>query len=373
MVKKLKILIKSKWIRRSFLLLACALVLFASVSPAFAYGVVFEADSNLVPLITGNLTLRMYADGVTPSANAGKHDVSIGLPSLYEYTPENGKYYDMAEYIEFYNRNVGSESARWQDYQFDIMGGRWKQIISDHTYWKFRTSLDAWSVLTPENNAYFDNAIFNLEPFAAPLNETLFKNLFALRLDIRCNYRVSATFHYVNDNGHLVTADYSQALLDVTPLRWCFAFWDELGVRSFDNWCSYNGLTVGQPVLVTDFVVKVDAKPTGYGSLHELSWQNLTHTFFDASNPRPVYWEAHQGPNWFLRQIKDDLIWGDPNPPSLPEVDTGIGAQFTEFLAGSVSGFFDVEIMPGFSLGGIMACIISVVIVLLLLKFFAGG
>lgn len=47
--------------------------------------------------------------------------------------------------------------------------------------------------------------------------------------------------------------------------------------------------------------------------------------------------------------------------------------EFVTWLANSVKAFLDVELFPGFSFGGILGMLISIIIVLVFLKFFAGG
>lgn len=47
--------------------------------------------------------------------------------------------------------------------------------------------------------------------------------------------------------------------------------------------------------------------------------------------------------------------------------------DWVSWLGTAVGGFFDFEIMPGFSLGGILAVVIMLGLVMTFLKFFAGG
>lgn len=58
---------------------------------------------------------------------------------------------------------------------------------------------------------------------------------------------------------------------------------------------------------------------------------------------------------------------------SLGGGDGFIDVNFSTWIANAVTGFFDVELFPGFSLGGIFAIIISILIAVVFLKLFAGG
>lgn len=50
-----------------------------------------------------------------------------------------------------------------------------------------------------------------------------------------------------------------------------------------------------------------------------------------------------------------------------------IWGSFSSFLTNTVSGFFDFEIVPGFSIGGIVSAMLGITLVVLFLKIFAGG
>lgn len=50
-----------------------------------------------------------------------------------------------------------------------------------------------------------------------------------------------------------------------------------------------------------------------------------------------------------------------------------IDVNFSTWIAKAVSGFFDFELFPGFTFGGIFAVIISILLAVVFLKLFAGG
>lgn len=52
---------------------------------------------------------------------------------------------------------------------------------------------------------------------------------------------------------------------------------------------------------------------------------------------------------------------------------SGVSADFTSWLASSVSGFVDAEIFPNFTISNMLVIIIAIPLVILFLKFFAGG
>lgn len=361
---------KRRLVRICFTFITILMLCATMVVPAFAYGVTYEKDNQLMPLITGSLQLKLYANTVTPSAQSALHDVEIVLPTQYDYLNDASNYYDMAEYIEYYNRTVGSDENRWQDYSLDIRGGRWKYDVSNNQFWRFRTYIDCWSLLNPEDNAYFDRATFYLDSFAMPMTENILKNLFAVRFENRADYRVKASVHYVDDDGKLSVAPYSQTIAGLQGGIWSQAFFDARGIQTFAVWCNQYGIEEGEPVLFTDVVVEVDARKYGYGSLHDISFQNLTHVFFNANYQRPAYWQPHEGANWFVRQVKDELNWAE-NAPEPPEVIEG--DPFVGWFASILAGFFDVELFPGFSFGGIFTILITLTVVFLVLKYFAGG
>ena len=47
--------------------------------------------------------------------------------------------------------------------------------------------------------------------------------------------------------------------------------------------------------------------------------------------------------------------------------------DFTSWIGTAVGGFLNMELMPNFSIGGVLAILIAFSIVMLFLKFFAGG
>lgn len=362
---------KKNIISRVFAIFAVVAVLFLCASPAFAYGVDFRNGSSLSALIGGTLEIDFYSNDVPPSLGAGQYRVSVGIPQHYPFTTTNNVYYDMAEYVEYWDKALATNPSKVQDYTIDIEMGRWKTSVEGKEAWYARTYLTTFSNLESDEYAYFDKASFVMDSFALPFNEDILKKIFSINCRNPMSINVSCKLAWVDSTGALVTTNYSyRPDFKSAPYRMVHAFFDDGAIESFAQFCNRTGIRAGQPVLFTDFQVDINGTINGsFGTLSELSFQTLT---IKSNSVVPgAWWNTRNNPSWFFDQIADDLISGEqPDGPvgEVPEADST-----TVWLASAVAGFFDAEIMPGFSFGGVLAVAITISVIGILLKFFGGG
>ncbi len=370
MVKKLKKLLKANWIRRCSVLMSCALILICSVSPAFAY--VYDSNGVQVnSILKGNVV--MYPTNFYDESTLSRFVVSMpigGRMPWFEVTGANDSVF-RADYYEPLNDSLY--------FRANNNLARYKQVVSyptpDGT--PISTTLDdyRYNVYTDfivdgsAEKAYFDQLSYIFDPTF--LNgkgyPEVIEKLFTLRLTSNVQVVSDITIAYVVNN-EIRHATFGSTMWVGNSNVWSGSPLSNEVFTAMRNHEAFNpNINPTRNILIESFTARIT--PPLNAEVSGLGFELLSEQY---STGAPSWFVADDMAEWndFVDRYID-FVPPTPGTPSNPNL--GNSNQFTVWLASAVSGFFDFEIMPNFSLGGILAAILSVAIAIVLLKFFAGG
>lgn len=367
MVKRI---LRSSWLRSCFVVMSCALVLVASVAPAFAFAIDNTDTEKSATILSGNVTYTF-----SPSVDdvASTVDVTHSFGGMLPMPDGSGDYYGQ-DYTDFLLSVT--DDPQW-NISTEYRLSRALRVIDNHSMACYLYTVSSYensddgSVRLPYTFIEYN---FNSYMFEENYNATLFKWFLRLKLNRPCEVTTRVVYTLAFDG---VVGFYSEVVEDsytseATPSVPEYYHPLEKASNRINEKVGSGG-----SVLIQE--ISVSVRPTSVSYILSTGFELLGSNWINAVphyvplNSQGVYDPVGVSFSGFMKYLGEtyDGISPTPTPPDLPDVE--IGSRFTSFLASSVSGFFDFELMPGFSLGGVMAAIIAVVIVLLLLKFFSGG
>lgn len=233
------------------------------------------------------------------------------------------------------------------------------QTTLDTYRYNINTYLEG-SAVGDMTNAYYEIATYTFDPYYVPFVSTdVLQSLFELRLTSECRVTTDITYQWVDVYGELRTetrtgsdfignpnVEIAPGIIDYVAER----IIADVAVQD-----SGAGMFI-QKLTVTVMPMANNYKATG------LSFDMLAEQWYSGT---PTWYNANPVAKW-LDMVENYIDVGNP----YPDVDEG---PFMTFIVDSVATFFDTEIMPGFSLGGVFSVVFMIVVIILILKFFAGG
>ena len=370
MVKKLKKLLKANWIRRCSVFMCCALILICSVTPAFAY--VYDSNGMKVnSILKGDVVLypSNFYDESTLSRFVVRMPIGGRMP-WFAVTGTNDSVF-RADYYEplndsLYFRAINNLARYKQVVSYPTPSGTpVSATLDDYRYNVYTDFIVDGSV----EKAYFDQFVYIFDPtfLSGKGYPEVIEKLFTLRLTVNVQVISDITIAYVVNN-EIRHATFGSTMWVGNSNVWSGSPLSTDVFTAMRNHEAFNpNINPTRNILIESFTVQIT--PPLDSDVSGLSFELLSEQYDLAV------------PTWF---VADDMAeWNDfvdryidfvpSTPGNSVNPSPGSSNQFTVWLASAVSGFFDFEIFPNFSFGGIISAVLSVAIAIVLLKFFAGG
>lgn len=382
--------VKRCTVRFCFAVMTIIILLCSMVAPASAMGVESPvAGAKYGTMLTGDVVIHTV-DSDLYNAVSPHPQYQIGgiMPTL---TKTGGSYY--AQTIYDHMSQIGGYT-----YASMFFVGRYKQAVSTGVNTE---NLDSYRMTLRHYRAnvndyedmsayYFKSATFSFDPYyfeGGSGQYDVLAKIFSLRLDYPCKVTVSVDVSYIDttkESDYCTTETFTQTwgnignpnIVLLNPLAGLPAWLDERDNPSY--------------ILLTNFTVNVDLRADGvvgepkanyiYFDMLGMQWNSgdpywITNgkniDFF--SNRLDVLYEAK-----LLRlqgQLKNLTTEYDELQRQYEEVIANGGGipNVAGFMANIARSFFDAELFPGFTFGGLFGILVAVIVIFLILKYFAGG
>lgn len=361
MVKKRKIL------KIAFSVVTIACVIMSMAMPAMAY-VWNDDDVNAFALLKGTCDLRLVdlPDDISGSMHA-QFDLGGRLP-FFDVTGVNDSVFVFDLYSaldDSWHFHADNKLARYKKNLSVLPSGTSSATYAFDSY-RYNISTFLYDVDSGVNErVYFDLAEFSFEPyyFNSLPSMAVLKELFTLRLTIPCKVTTFLKYSWIDTGGKLITKQAQGDWVNVGNSN----VWAGSAIPpSLESVLEEDMKNVaGKGFLIEQFNVKItplagaDFRATG------LSFQMLVEQFKSGT------------PNWYHEDSMsewNDAIRGLVGSGSAIGGYPDVGDDtFMTFFASAVGSFFDVELFPGFSLGGVLGVVVTVAVMLIILKYFGGG
>lgn len=259
---------------------------------------------------------------------------------------------------------ISSESlyANNTEYASDYSLSQYRKslVLNGARYWYARTKMNLLSSGTNDMFIMSDGFKFTFDPFAMEYNQAVFARMFEYHCVVPTRITVSAT--YVTSVTYIpftykYDVHYTGGSVWENPLT-------RLSQVLADR------LDPGDPILFSDITIDIQNYTTTAYTNHlyatSIEYGILTQQYSDDSQLEKLLGNYSIGDFWYDAYPTTSSGGGKDTP-------TELAGGFLGFVTSSVASFFDVELMPGFSLGGVLAIIATVCVILIILKFFGGG
>lgn len=377
--------------RICFAVMTIIMLLCSMIAPASAMGLESPvAGARYGTMLTGDVTIHtvdpdLY-NAVSPSP---EYQIGGIMPSLFN---TGGSYYAQTIY-DF----MSQVSGGWT-FAGMFFVGRYKQsVYTDIT----PENLDSYRITLRNQRAnntdyedltpyYFNRATFVFDPYyfeGGTVQYDVLAKLFSLRLGYPCKVSVSVDVSYIDttkETDFCVTETFTETwgnvgnpnIVVLNPLGSLPAWLEERNSPAY--------------VLLSNYTVNVDLRADGIVGEPKSNYISFDMLGMQWSSGDP-YWISN-GKNIDAFPNKLDTLYrakllrlnADVNQLSteLDDLQTrydeviangGGIPNVAGFMANIARSFFDAELFPGFTFGGLFGILIAVIVIFLILKYFAGG
>lgn len=377
--------------RICFAVMTMVIVLSSMLVPASAMGVESPVASvRYATMLTGDVTIYTVDNDVY-NAISPKPEYQVGgiMPSLKN---TGGSYYAQSIY------DYMSQISGGYTYAGMFFVGRYKQEVytgaNPEALDSYRITLrhqqanaNDYEDLTP---SYFNRASFVFDPYyfeGGTDQYDVLAKLFSLRLGYPCKVTVTVDVSYIDttkEADFCVTETFTETwgnignsnIVVLNPLAGLPAWLDERNSPIY--------------VLLSNYTVNVDLRADGLAGEPKSNYISFDMLGMQWSSGDP-YWITNGKnidafPNKLDTLYRAKLLRLQGNLDTLTEEYDTLLAQYEEviangggipnvagFMANIARSFFDAELFPGFTFGGLFGILVSVIVIFLILKYFAGG
>lgn len=367
------------------------MLLCSMIAPASAMGLESPvAGARYGTMLTGDVVVHTvdpdYYNVIAPSA---EYQIGGIMPTLYN---TGGSYYAQTIY-DF----MAQVSGGWTLAGMFFVG-RYKQSVFTGIT---PENLDSYRITLRNQRAnntdyedflpsYFKRATFSFDPYyfegGSDQYDVLAK-LFSLRLGYPCKVTVSVDVSYIDttkDADFCVTETFTetwgnignQNIVVLNPLGNISAWLEERNSPIY--------------ILLSNYTVEVDLRADGIAGEPKTNYISFDMLGMQWSSGDP-YWISNgknidSFPNKLDTLYRAKLLRLNADVNHLTTELDDLQARYDEviangggipnvagFMANIARSFFDAELFPGFTFGGLFGILLAVIVIFLILKYFAGG
>lgn len=262
------------------------------------------------------------------------------------------------------NYVTANDTIAFQDYGTvfyqveDLLAGTW--VFNDSLSWP-RYSIDTALNFTSNGDEYTSISVGGKFVEAS------------LKFTIRYYSRVAGAWVYAYQNDNFVTG------LKTIQINDLYSDFESTStfVTEFFPWLQSNATKQSTAAASVASVSESDPVNAA-ATVSDVVYTDWTITYSDERNKVDVYYPLYDTSQWDTSAVLlsypnfENYLAGTSELPNGDDVP-GVNTDFTSWLAVATGGFLNTELWPNFSIGGMLAILVSFSVVMIFLKVFAGG
>lgn len=220
------------------------------------------------------------------------------------------------------------------------------------------------------DKAYYITAKYDFDPAYFPIfTQGILENLFVLRFKQGFQVTCSVTYSWLGLDNKIHTD--SSIRYQNVGMAGAETISGLLPRNIMDIMEDVGSDPAGAGLYIEDMVVTVNPLFSTGTKASGIVFDMLTDVW---TTNVPNFYKDNPSKTWFdeVQRFMEQNVGGSGGG-GIPEYPSVEESPFMEFIVSAVGTFFDTDIMPGFSLGGVFSVVFMIVVIILILKFFAGG